>query len=149
MLNVDPTGLINWETVGTGSIEIVAGMAGIIGGAYASSSVVGATIGIPTAIGGAGTFSHGVTQVIVGALDKNPTIPQGSWTSLTSLATGQSINTANRNDAVADTLLASAGLTNTLLHASSAGNIVKGALEYSASISAPLNSFNSSNRCSN
>ena len=81
-----------------------------------------------------GTFSHGVTQIIIGALDNNPSVPPGSWTELASLATGNSVNTAIRNDAVVDTLMSAGGTTNALLQAGNGVDLVKGAAGYATGI---------------
>ncbi len=66
---MDPWGLVNWSSVGSGAFSVIVGGAGIYVGAVTTSSGIGAIVGVPALIGGTATFSWGVSEVIAGFLD--------------------------------------------------------------------------------
>ena len=66
---VDPTGLIKWSVVGKGVLATFGGGVAIVGGAFASTTVVGAVGGVPAVLGGSAGVGWGVSQMVAGFLD--------------------------------------------------------------------------------
>ena len=104
---IDPYGLINWNRVGTGVIETTAGGVGIAVAATSEVVSVGtatvlavgvATIAVPT-------FSHGVSEVILGFLEKDDLIPPVTGPAVTALAITGDVNRAREVDLISGAML--------------------------------------------
>jgi uncharacterized protein RhaS with RHS repeats len=82
---IDRFGLINIKAVITGSAAILAGAGSVIVGAGISTSGIGAALGVPMVIGGAGTFAWGVTELLTGLMGHETDIAQPNAAALTTL----------------------------------------------------------------
>jgi len=73
----DPMGLINWPSVGEGALSLIGGGAAVVGGAYISTTGVGALIGVPSVIAGSYGIGWGISQITGGLLDQEiPNLPE-------------------------------------------------------------------------
>ncbi|MFZ2633661.1 MAG: RHS repeat-associated core domain-containing protein, partial [Desulfosalsimonadaceae bacterium] len=97
---VDPIGLIKWKKVGAGLAETAVG---VIGVAVAATSEVG-SLGSATLLAAAVStiavpaVSHGVTEIIVGILDKDNQIPPVSGPAVAALAVTGDVDRAEEID---------------------------------------------------
>jgi len=115
---VDPLGLFNQKAFVRGLALTGSGLVGVIAGAGMSSSGVGAILGVPTLFAGIGTFSGGIIQTIVAAIEEpceDHSIPPGSLTGAVTLAATGDMNRAYINDALVDTGLGALSLTASLM----------------------------------
>jgi hypothetical protein len=66
---IDPWGLVNWGTVGIGTLSVLGGSVTAVTGALASATGAGAIGGVAAVLFGTAAFSWGISQIIVGFLD--------------------------------------------------------------------------------
>ena len=66
---VDPLGLIRWYTVGKGALATFGGGVAVVGGAFASTTGVGAIGGVPAVLVGSAGVGWGVSQMVAGFTD--------------------------------------------------------------------------------
>ena len=68
---IDPYGLICWRTVGKGTVKVVFGVVGVVGGAFAASTPtgIGQVIGVTGVLAGSSSIGFGVSQIITGFAD--------------------------------------------------------------------------------
>ncbi len=110
---VDPFGLFNFKAFRRGVTLTASGIAGMYFGATMSSTGLGAIIGVPTAVAGAGTFAGGVVQTWVAILEPSTVdhvVPPGSMTGAVTAGITGDINKAIMNDALVDVALTGTGV---------------------------------------
>jgi len=68
---IDSYGLINWSTLGKGTLKVVFGAAGVLGGSFAASTPtgIGQVIGVAGVLAGSSSIGFGVSQIITGFTD--------------------------------------------------------------------------------
>jgi RHS repeat-associated protein len=64
----DSHGLVKWRAVGTGTVKIIFGAVGVVGGAFAASTPtgIGQIVGVAGVLAGSSSIGFGVSQVITG-----------------------------------------------------------------------------------
>jgi hypothetical protein len=105
---VDPT--IRWGEIAKGGIAVTSGIILICTGTCASTTGVGATIGVPMVISGAAGFGWGVSRIIIGTSGHELILPKPSAAALVTLVATGDVDQACIADAAQDIVLLGASI---------------------------------------
>jgi hypothetical protein len=101
----DPKGLIIWRAVVKGGLAVIGGAISAAVGSAASTTGVGAIVGVPMVIGGSVSIGWGVSELITGFLDVDLILPKPSAASLTTLLVTGDVDQACKADLAEDIIL--------------------------------------------